>query len=309
MATDDKSNEHQSPAQLNATLRSVFGIHRARTVHAKGVLMNGAFMPTVEARSLCAATLFQGAIEHILVRFSDFGGIPDIPDTDPNANPRGFAVKFCLPDGSFTDAIGHSFNGFPTATSDEFAVLIGAIAASGPDAAKPTALDKFLASHPRAAEFLTKQKPAPVSWATLTYFGVNSFRFIDAAGKGTFVRYRFVPQAGEQLLDAKGIAARGPNYLAEEIAARVGQGPIMFDWLAQLAQPSDIIDDPSIAWPEDRKLVKLGSISIVRVTFDQELNDRSTVFAPGNLPKGIEPADPMVAVRDATYAISYRERQ
>jgi catalase len=55
--------------------------------------------------------------------------------------------------------------------------------------------------------------------------------------------------------------------------------------------------------------VKLGSISIVRVTFDQELNDRSTVFAPGNLPKGIEPADPMVAVRDATYAISYRERQ
>ncbi len=49
-----------------------------------------------------------------------------------------------MPDGSTTDIVGHSFNGFPTATSDAFPRPRLAIAASGPDAAKPTALDGFL---------------------------------------------------------------------------------------------------------------------------------------------------------------------
>ena len=305
----NNGGEHYTSAQLLDSIYSVFGKHHARAVHAKGVLLDGAFMPTAEARSLCAANLFEGAIEHVRVRFSDFTGIPDIPDTDPNANPRGFAVKFRLPDGSFTNVVTHSFNGFPVATSDEFVTLMRAIAASGPDASKPTALDKFLASHPIAAQFLTTQKPAPVSWATLTYFGVNSFRFIDGAGKGTFVRYRFVPQAGEQLLDAKRLASMGPNYLSDEIKTRVDQGPIMFDWFGQLAQPGDVIDDPSVAWPEDRRLVKLGTISIVRMTFDQAMTDKSAAFMPGDLPPGIEAADPMVAVRDAIYSLSFRERQ
>lgn len=305
----DKSGEHYTPQQLIDALHGVFGKRHARVAHAKGVLMDGAFMPTAEARSLCAATLFEGAIEHVRVRFSHSTGIPDIPDTDPNANPRGFAVKFRLPDGSFTNVVTHSFNGFPVATTDEFGTLMRAIAASGPEAAKPTALDKFLASHPIAAKFLTGQKPAPVSWATLSYFGVNSFRFIDRAGKGTFVRYRFVPQAGERLLDAKGLASMGPNYLSEEIRARVDKGPIMFDWFGQLAQAGDVIDDPSVAWPEDRKLVKLGIISIARMAFDQAMVDKSAAFMPGDVPPGIEAADPMVTVRDAVYQLSFNGRQ
>ena len=30
----------------------------------------------------------------VIVRFSDFTGLPDIPDTEVKANPRGFAVRF-----------------------------------------------------------------------------------------------------------------------------------------------------------------------------------------------------------------------
>ena len=69
----------------------------------------------------------------ILVRFSDFTGIPEIPDTIGDANPRGFALKITLPDGSTADFVSHSFNGFPTATSAEFRELLLTIAASGRD--------------------------------------------------------------------------------------------------------------------------------------------------------------------------------
>jgi len=308
-ANEGKAGAQDIAAQLVDVLRSIFGKHRARTVHAKGVILEGNFTPAAEARSLSIAPLFAGASLQTVVRFSDSTGLPDISDADANANPRGLAIKLRLPNGSDTDVVAHSFNGFPAATADEFLQLLRAIASSGPAAAKPTALDKFLASHPPAVQFLTKQKPAPVSWATLTYFGVNSFRFIDGSAKGTHLRYRFVPQAGEQLLDAKSIASTGPNYLSEEIAKRLQAGPIIFDWLGQLAESSDVIDDPSVAWPEQRKLVKLGTVSIVRMNSDQALADRETVFAPGNLPAGIEAADPMVAIRDAAYSVSYHARQ
>ena len=299
----------ESPAQLVGALHSAFGEHRARAVHAKGVILEGTFTPTLEGRNLSRALLFTNASVPVTVRFSDFTGIPDIPDTVGDANPRGFAVKFKLADGAGLDIVTHSFNGFPTATSDEFAQLLRAIGSSGPTATKPTTLDRFLDSHPIAKTFLTTQKPAPASFATLAYFGVNSFKFIDSANKSTFVRYRFVPSAGEQFLDAQALKSKGPNYLSEEIAIRVARAPLSFDWFAQISAPSDVIDNPSIAWPESRKLVKLGTIRVERMAPDAAAIDKATLFLPGRVPTGIEAADPMIALRNAAYPISFGARQ
>ena len=299
---------HDSPQQLIDALRGVFGRHHARLAHAKGVLLEGNFAPTAEARGLSRATLFAGAVLPVLARFSDSTGIPDIPDTDDGANPRGFAVKFRPGDGSETDVVAHSFNGFPVATTDEFGRLFRAIAASGAGVAKPTPLDRFLDSHPIAKAFLTEQKPAPASYATLGYYGVNAFRLVDAQGRGTVVRYRLAPQAGEQLLDADAIKSKGPDYLLEEIAARVAASPVRFDWLAQISGPGDVIDDPSVAWPETRRLVRLGTIELQRLAGDQASADKA-LFLPGNVPPGIETADPMLEMRNAVYPLSFRDRQ
>lgn len=201
------------PARLVADLRSAFGEHRARAVHAKGMVLEGRFTPDAAARALSAATLFRAGTP-IVVRFSDFTGLPDIPDTSGGASPRGMAIKFALADGSTMDIVAHGFNGFPVATADEFGALLRAIAASGPNAAKPTALDIFFTTHPAAKTFLTTQKPPPESWATVAYFGVNAFAFIDADGRSHAVRYRFVPEAGEHQLDKEALRARGPDYLA-----------------------------------------------------------------------------------------------
>jgi catalase len=298
-----------APQQMVDALYSAFGDHHSRAVHAKGIMAVGTFQPSPEAAGLSKASIFSQGTLPILVRFSDFTGIPEIPDTIGDANPRGFAVKFKLPDGSSADVVTHSFNGFPTATALEFRQLLLAIGASGAGATKPTALDGFLGSHPVAKTFLTTQKPPPESYATLSYFGVNAFEFTGANGHRRFVRYRFVPVGGESVLTPEHLSAMGPNYLQTELPARLAKSPTAFTWYAQIAEAADIIGDPSIAWPESRKLVKLGVIRIDRMAPDPVATDKATLFTPLNVPTGIAPADPMLGVRQGAYPLSFAHRQ
>jgi catalase len=296
-------------AHLVDDFHAAFGKHHARANHAKGVILEGSFVPTGDASAFSKAPVFAGPSVPVTIRFSDFGGIPDIPDNIGEANPRGLAIKFRSGTDPDLDVVTHSFNGFPTATADELGMLLRAIGSSGTGAAKPTALDKFLESHPIAKTFLTTQNPPPVSYATTAYFGVNSVAFVNAKNERHFLRYRFVPEAGEHYLDEATRKSMGPNYLSEEIAKRIAAAPIRFDWYAQLAGSGDKIEDPSIAWPGTRTLVKLGTISVERIAPNQATADRSLLFMPGTFPNGIEAADPMLAVRNAAYPVSFGERQ
>ena len=296
-------------AQLVDDFHAAFGKHHARANHAKGVILEGSFVPTDDASALSKAAVFAGPSVPVTIRFSDFGGIPDIPDNIGGANPRGLAIKFRSGSDADLDVVTHSFNGFPTATADGLGMLLRAIGSSGPGAAKPTALDKFLESHPIAKTFLTTQNQPPVSYATTAYFDVNSVAFVDAKNERHFLRYRFVPEAGEHYLDEATRKSMGPNYLSEEIAKRIAAAPIRFDWYAQLAGSGDKIEDPSIAWPGTRTLVKLGTISVERIGPNQATADKSLLFMPGTFPNGIEAADPMLAVRNAAYPVSFGERQ
>ncbi len=74
------------PAQLVQDLHGAFGEHHARAVHTKGVILQGSFAPSAAARKLSSAAVFTHAVP-VIVRFSDFTGLPDIPDTSGSANP------------------------------------------------------------------------------------------------------------------------------------------------------------------------------------------------------------------------------
>ena len=287
-------------------LHSAFGEHHARAVHAKGIILVGRFEPTIEARSLSRARLFR-KVTPVTVRFSNFTGFPDIPDNDPGANPRGMAIQFGPRSAPALDIVTHNFDGFPTRTATEFGELLRAIGTSGKGVSAPTPLDRFLGSHPVAKTFLTTQHPAPLSYATTSYFGVNAVTFTDPKGRGHPVRYRFVPAAGEQYFAAG--SSPTANYLQPEIAGRVAASPVRFDWYAQLGEPGDLLDDPSIAWPASRKLVKLGTITIDAVSADTPEADRALLFLPSRMPDGIMAADPMLAIRTVAYPVSFRERQ
>src|SRR5439155_9219858 len=96
-----------------------------------------------------------------------------------------------------------------------------AIAASGPDAPKPKAIEKFLGAHPAAKAFAEAPKPPPVSYATLAYFGINTFKFTNAGGVVTLGRYQLQPVAGKKFLAKEQVSKMGPDYLIDEIGERV----------------------------------------------------------------------------------------
>jgi catalase len=278
--------------------------------HAKGLLLTGTFTPSPEASSLSAAPHFSASSTPVLARFSSSTGIPQIPDTDPNASPHGLAIRFNLGERVHTDIIAHSVPFFPTRTGEEFLEMLSAIAASGPDVEHPTPVEKFIGSHPKALAFVTAPKPLPVSLATLSYFGVNAFKLVDEQGKGTYARYRIVPVAGEQHLDAEAAKEKGPEFLQEELVKRVGEEPVEFKILAQLAEEGDETDDATVHWPDSRKVVELGTVKLTEVEKDGEKVQKHVIFDPIPRVKGIEPSgDPLLEVRATVYLMSGRERR
>ncbi|WP_394780246.1 catalase family peroxidase [Undibacterium sp.] len=298
-----------SGADMVDTLNGVFGDHHARAIHAKGIVLEGSFTPAASAAGASMAPHLQKKTVPVIVRFSNFAGIPDIPDNHPLAAPRGLAIRFKLADGSTTDLVTHSFNGFPSANTDQFRELLQALAASGPTASKPTKLDAYLAEHPIAKAFLTTPKPAPVSYASLPYYGVNAFKFTNAKGKFVYGRYRIVPVGDAAYLTDEQASKAAPDYLATDIVQRVQKKPAQFKVLLQIAGKDDHVDDPSVAWPEDRRLMELGTLSINKAVADSAAAQKALVFMPNSLPKGIEVEDQMANARSSAYAVSFGRRQ
>jgi hypothetical protein len=74
-----------------------------------------------------------------------------------------------------------------------------AIGTSGPGTSSPTPAEAFMGAHPSAKFFFDHLTPPPESFATIPYYGVNSFRFTNANNKSHFGRYQIVPQAGTHL--------------------------------------------------------------------------------------------------------------
>jgi catalase len=289
-------------------LHGVFPGHRP--AHAKGMLLAGNFVPTADAARLSVAPHFQKETP-VFVRFSDFAGVPMVADNDPNnASPRGCAVRFQLGEHQHTDIVAHSTDGFPTRTASEFLEFLHALRASGQDVPHPTPIEQFLGSHPKALAFVTTPKPIPTSFARESYFSVSAFKFVDARGGGRYVRYRILPKAGNEYLTAEQAAAKGPNFLMDELVSRLSSGKIEMELCVQLAVEGDVVDDATMPWPADRPQVSLGTIALTRRVPDDDVEGRRIIFDPIPRVAGIEPsADPLLEPRADVYVMSGKRRR
>ncbi|MEO6779761.1 MAG: catalase family peroxidase [Bradyrhizobium sp.] len=304
-AEKDSINE-----QLVDALNAIFGSHAGyRPLHAKGIVCEGTFAPSGRAAWLTRAPHLQSEPSPVTVRFSDFSGVPSVPDGDPTASPRGMAIRFHLPSRASTDLIAHSYRGFPAATPEEFLTFLRALASSGPDAPKPTALEKFLATHPQAKLFAMAPKPTPASFATEAYYAVDAFRFTNRDGASRYGRYRIIPDGGAKHLDTVEAARRPASFLFDELADRLSQGPIKFYIAVQLAEEGDTIEDPSLPWPDERPQVEFGVLTVTARVADSAAVEQKLDFDPSRLVDGIElSGDPILLVRSAVYAIARRRR-
>lgn len=294
-------------------LYATFGKHPGfRATHAKGVLVSGTFTASPSAATLSRAAHLQGQPVPVVLRFSNFSGVPATVDGDPMASPRGLAVRFKLPNGEVTDIVSHSFDGFPVATPEDFLSFLQGIAATVATPPDPLPLQSFLVEHPRAKHFLETPKPAPASYTSLEYFGVNALVFSNRENQEQVVRYRIEPLTGQSLLSDQQAARRPVDYLQEELKARLAKGPAQMRLIVQLAAPGDAIENGSIPWPRNRREVELGIFTLdsLVAAADQQSAQQRLDFSPGRLLDGIALSrDPMTLARDRIYQRAVLRRQ
>jgi catalase len=295
------------PTQIVDLANKTDGVHPGfRAFHAKGVVVEGNFKASPEAARLSSATLFSGHSIAVTARFSDGSGMPTVPDGSP-AMPRGIAIKYHLPGGHDTDMVTNSFKFFPVGTGEDFRDLLQAIVASPPDAAHPTRLEQFFGSHPNAPKAIGSL-PIPDSFADEEYHGIDAFIFVSKSGQRQAVRYVIAPEKLVHITPEEA-AKQSPDYLFEDLAKRIAQKPLVFHVKAQLAEPGDQTKDASQPWPEDRKLVELGVLTLTRVVPDSPEVQKKLLFVPTNLTAGIELSDdPLPSVRAAAYGVSFGRR-
>ena len=296
--------------QIIDAVHANYGAHPGhRALHTKGSWARGTFTAGPEAAARSRAAHLQGDEIAALVRFSNASGDPEAHDGDRDG--RGMAIKLRW-DGGETDILATTSPTFVTRTPEDFLELMllrrPDPATGQPDMEK---LGGFLAEHPEsgpAAQAILMKEPL-ASFAAVHYFSPHAFGLVDADGNRTWVRYRFVPEAGEQRIpddEAKAAAAttcttRSPSACAP--AASHSSSSF------QLAADGDPLDDSTAVWPDERELIAAGRLELTEIAEDPERDGHIDVFDPTRIVDGIELSeDPILHARPKAYSVSAYKR-
>jgi catalase len=212
------------------------------------------------------------------------------------------AVKFYLADGGKTDIVALSLPCFFVRTPEDF--LDFTRARKDPERLMPD----WLGAHPEAMAGIQAALSAepPASYAATAYNSIHSYRWVDAGGGSRFVRYRWEPEAGEHSLSPEDAKALGRDYLQEEIIAR---GESAFRLQVIIATEEDAVDDPAVAWPEERQHVEVGRLLLDGPERRRERDGDVLVMDPTRVTEGIELSDdPILRFRGSAYSVSVERR-
>ena len=185
-----------------------------RALHAKGSMFHGTFTASPEAATLSRAVHLDGRTVPALVRFSNGAPEPDQADNKPGV--RGMAVKLSLPDGSTTDISAQTARLFTSSTPEGFVEFLKA---AKPSAAAGYRLAKWAAQNPEVFRGLRQNAVTikiPASYATVEYHALHAFRFVDADGNSKYIRYHWIPEAGEQFLSLLTARSKDREFLTDE---------------------------------------------------------------------------------------------
>lgn len=172
------------------------------------------------------------------------------------------------------------------------------------------AVGEFLERHPETQAALGAAMSAvlPQSYLRVRYNGIHAFRLVNDGGDGTWVRYRWEPELGEENVTSDQARAGGRDYLQDELSRTLAAGPATLRLVFILAADGDSLIDPTAPWGEDREEVVAGRLEITGLA-DQE-SCEGLVFDPTSVVDGIELSDdPILHARSVAYARSFAARR
>jgi len=305
------AQEQVTADQVVGAMEGTFGITPGeRRNHTKGTCAVGEFVGAPEAAAYSRSPLFSGKAVPVVARFSLAGGNPKAPDAAKSA--RGMALEFRLPEGKLQHM---TMLNTPMFGAAQPRTLFDLIVASKPDPATgkpdPEKIKAFKATHPdnkAQADYLANNNP-PASYASSSYWGIHTFKFIDRADKTSLVRWRFVPQDGEKRLTDDEMKSAPPDFLEQTLIERTKRGPVRWDMMVTIGEPGDVEDNPTVAWPENRKQVKAGTLTLAAAMAQKGAECEKINFDPLVMGEGIAPSkDPVLQFRSPAYAVSFGKR-
>jgi catalase len=302
------SPQKLTPARFVDEFERVNGIHSGfRRNHAKGVCVRGFFDSNGQGTRLSKAVVFGSGRVPVIGRFSLGSGDPHA--VDALTTVRGLGLQFSLPDGEEWRTAMIDLPVFPFKDAQAF---YDNLVASQPDPSThkpdPAKGAAFLASHPDTVRALTIIKSGVPSsgFDNAAYYGLNAFRFVNADGASTYVRWTLAPV---QPYVAGTGESQDKNFLFDGLIASIHQHPLQWHLVITVAQPGDPTDNATIPWPEGREQVDVGTLTLDSVESEETSPARDINFDPLVLPAGMAPSnDPLLSPRSAIYSQSFTRR-
>ncbi|MCV7438497.1 catalase family peroxidase [Mycobacterium seoulense] len=296
-----------TPPRFADRFEHVYGRHDGfRRNHAKGLSAVGTFASTGAGAAICRAAVFRAGNVPLIGRFSLSGGLPD--QADVSTTVRGLGLLFQGPDGQQWRTAMVNIPVFPDSTPQGFYDrLLASQPVPGTGKPDPEKMAAFLDRHPEtvAALKVIKQAPPSAGFADSAFYGLNAFRFTNAAGATVPVRWAAVPQQSA----GTPAPAGGKDYLFDDLIRVLSQRPLSWRLVLTVGEPGDPTNDATTPWPVSRRTVDAGTITVTAVHTEAPGNARDINFDPLVLPDGITASDdPLLAARSAVYARSFTRR-
>jgi len=291
-----------------------------RVVHARGFGAHGYFENYAPLTDITRADPFSeaGLRTPVFVRFSTVAGNKGSGDLARDV--RGFATKFYTREGNW-DLVGNNIPVFFIQDAMKFPDLIHA-AKQEPDRGFPqaqTAHDNFwdfASLVPESAHMLMwimSDRAIPRSFRFMEGFGVHTFRLVNEAGRGTYVKFHWKPTMGLQSVvwnEAVKINGADPDFHRRDLWDAITQGAYPEWELGLQLFDDDFADrfefdvlDPTKIIPEEVLPVRpVGRLVLDRVVANFFAETEQVAFCTQNVVPGIDfTNDPLLQGRNFSY--------
>jgi len=291
-----------------------------RVVHARGYAAHGYFENYKSLAKYTKADLFQRAGEKTpaFVRFSTVAGSKG--SFDLARDVRGFAVKIYTQEGNW-DLVGNNIPVFFIQDAIKFPDLVHAVKEE-PDSAFPQAQSAhdnfwdFISLTPESMHMVMWQmsdRTIPRSFRFMEGFGVHTFRFVNAKGESTFVKFHWKPKLGLQSVmwnEAVKINGADPDFHRRDLWTSIQTGNYpewelqvqLFDQEFADSFDFDVLDPTKIIPEELLPAVPIGRLVLDRMPDNFFAETEQVAFMTQNVPPGIDFSnDPLLQGRNFSY--------
>jgi catalase len=298
-----------------------------RVVHAKGAGAFGYFRVYKSMAEHTRANFLQDPEKEtpLFVRFSTVVGSRG--SADSARDPRGFAVKFYTEEGNY-DLVGNNLPVFFIRDAIKFPDMVHAF--------KPAPENNIPVSSSANSRFwdfisLTPESTHMISWLfsdrgtvksfrTMEGFGVNTYIWVNVAGKAVYVKYHWKPAAGVHSIDrheSTRLAGEDPDIAARDLYDAIASGQTAeYELKVQIMEIADELKqafdplDATKTWPEAKfPLLPVGRMVLNRNPENFFAEVEQAAFCPASVVPGIElSADKLLQGRIFSYADTQRYR-